>query len=83
MWFIKSFIVLIGLGLIYMIFTQVTIPMGSPGHYRTWSLWDHPVRFIVSITVIIIIEWFLIQVYSKAKEEENTKKKKRKRKRRA
>ena len=61
-----------------MIFTQETIPMGRPGHYRTWSLWDHPVRFIVSFTVVAILEWFLVQVYSKAKEEDTSKKKRKK-----
>ena len=64
-WFVRIFIVMVGLGIIYMVFTQETIPVYSRGHMLfKYSLWNEPVRFIVYFVAFSVFEWFLVRVHA-------------------
>jgi hypothetical protein len=81
MWFVRFFIALIGLGIIYMVFTQETIPLSSRGRMSfSYNLWDDPVRFAVYFAVFCFFEWFLIKVHAGMMEEERNPKMKKKKK---
>jgi hypothetical protein len=74
MWFIRFFIIAIGLALIKMIVTQETIPIRpyEGGLSSTYVLWDHPVAFILYFTAFAVFEWYLVKTYLGMKKEDNS-----------
>lgn len=81
MWIIRFFMVFVGLALLYMVVTQQSVPMefGSVNS-RSYSLWEHPVGFMIVFIALCAFEWALIRVHAQmAKEEDPKTKRKRKR----
>ena len=60
MWLMWGFAVFIPLGIIWS-FVTGEIGTGRHGHHVTISLSDDPIRFLMVVAVLCVVEWFLVK----------------------
>lgn len=80
MWIMWGFATLIPISIIVALATgEITVGGGTIGHHsssRIVVFSDEPIKFILSIVVLCVLEWFLVRTLLAAKESDKTKKRK-------
>ena len=68
MWFLWGFAVFIPLGIVWA-FVTGEITTGKNGHFVVISLSDHPIRFLMVIGMLCVMEWFLLRTLLRSSED--------------